>query len=142
MIARNEEHCGLRRRFQFPEGSRRQFSLALSVLVLLLGAGYTYYRVMPDCCAPPMPTIAPEAIQQFRNTCVKEARHANGGGDLVMDDQTEAKIGAYCGCVSDALMAKVSPTEIASIADGTASTETLQRLDAIVGNCRSTLQQE
>jgi hypothetical protein len=130
----------LPRRFQFPEGTRRRFSLSLSVLVLLLGAGYAYYRVMPVCCAPPIPTIAPEAIQQFRNTCVKQARHANGGGDLVMDDETETKIGAYCGCIADSLAAKISPTEIAGIADGTANRETLQRLDAIVGDCRSKLQ--
>jgi len=129
----------LARRFQFPERTRRQFSLTLSVLVLILGAGYAYYRVMPDCCAPPMPTIASEAVQQFRNTCVKEARHANGGGDLVMDDETEAKIGAYCGCVADGMVAKVPPTEIAKIADNTVSDDTLKLLDAIVADCRGKL---
>jgi hypothetical protein len=130
----------LARRFQFPEGTRRRFSLALSVLVLILGAGYAYTRVMPPCCSPPAPSIAAEAIQQFRNTCVKEARHANGGGDLVMDDETEAKIGTYCGCVADGLTAKVPPTEIAKIADGTVGDDTLKRLDAIVADCRVKLQ--
>lgn len=128
------------RRFQLPPGSRRRFSLALSVLVLILGAGYAYYRVAPVCCAPPAPTIAAEAVQQFRNTCVREARHANGGGDLVMDDATEAKIGAYCGCVADGLVAKVPPTEIARIADGTVGDDTLKLVDAIVGDCRAKLQ--
>ena len=117
------------RRFQFPEGTRRQFSLSLSVLVLILGAGYAYYSVMQ--------TSTPS--QQFRNTCVKEARHANGGGDLVMDDETEAKIGAYCGCVADTLVAKVPPSEIAKIADGTVGDDTLKRLDAIVADCRANL---
>jgi len=130
----------LRRRFEFPEGTRRQFSLALSVLVLILGAGYAYYHVMSACCALPTPTIATEAVQQFRNTCVKEARHANGGGDLVMDDETEAKIGAYCSCVADGLLAKVPPTEIAKIADGTMTDDTLKRLDVIVADCRAKLQ--
>jgi len=126
----------LARRFQFPEGTRRRFSLALSVLVLILGAGYAYTRVMP---APPATGIAAEAVQQFRNTCVKEARHANGGGDLVMDDETEAKIGAYCGCVADGLQAKVPPTEIAKIADNTVGDDTLKLLDAIVADCRAKL---
>jgi ApbE superfamily uncharacterized protein (UPF0280 family) len=112
--------------------------MADSVLVLILGAGYAYYRVMPPCCAPP--GIAAEAVQQFRNTCVKEARHANGGGDLAMDDETEAKIGAYCGCVSDGLEAKVPPIEIAKIADNAVSDDTLKRLDAIVADCRAKLQ--
>ncbi len=126
----------LARRFQFPEGTRRHFSLALSVLVLLIGAGYAYWRTLP----PQQAGIAAEAVQQFRNTCVKEARHANGGGDLVMDDATEAKIGAYCGCVADGLVAKASPLEIAKIPDGTVSDETLKLLDAIVADCRSKLQ--
>ena len=119
-----------------PPASRRQFSLALSVLVLILGAGYAYYRVMP---APHSPSIAAEAVQQFRNTCVKEARHANGGGDLVMDDATEARIGAYCGCVADGLVAKVPPAEMAKIADSDVSDDMLKLLDAIVANCQDKL---
>jgi hypothetical protein len=140
MMARTSGVIPVRRRWQFPEGTRRQFSLALSVLVLLLGVGYVYLRLMPACCAPPQPSIATEAVQQFRNTCVKQARHANGGGDLVMDDVTEAKIGAYCGCVADGLVAKAAPMEIAKIPDGTVSAETLKLLDAIVGDCRAKLQ--
>jgi hypothetical protein len=140
MIAPGEELLTLRWHFQLPPASRRQFSLMLSVLVLVLGAGYAYYRVAPVCCAPPTPTIATEAVQQFRNTCVKEARHANGGGDLVMDDETEAKIGGYCGCVADGLVAKASPLEMAKIPDGTVGADTLKLLDAIVADCRGKLQ--
>ena len=123
-------------RFQIPTLSRRQFSLALSIAVLILGGMYVYSR----STTPPAPGIATEAMQQFRNTCVKEARHANGGGDLVMDDATEAKIGAYCGCVADSLAAKVPPMEVAKIADGTMSDETMKKLDAIVADCRVKLQ--
>ena len=130
----------MRWRIDLPPASRRQFSLALSVLVLLAGAGYAYYRVMPNCCAPPASGIAVEDIQRFKNICVKDARHANGGGDLVMDDETEAKIGGYCGCVADSLVAKASPLEIAKIADGTVGDDTLKLLDAIVADCRAKLQ--
>jgi hypothetical protein len=108
-------------------------------LVLLAGAGYAYYRVIPNCCAPPVPTIAAEAAQQFRNTCVKEARHANGGGDLVMDDATEARIGGYCGCVADGLVAKVPPEQMAKIADSEVDDDMLKLLDAIVAGCQSKL---
>ncbi len=127
-------------RFELPPASRRQLSLALSVLVLLLGAGYAYYRVMPVCCAPPIPGIAGEAVQQFRNTCVKAARHANGGGDLVMDDATEEKIGAYCGCISDAVASNVPTPEIARIAQGQTSAATLSLLDRIVDGCKPKLE--
>ena len=105
-------------------------------MVLLAGAGYAYYRTTP----PARPSIAAEAVQQFRNTCVKEARHANGGGDLVMDDATEARIGAYCGCVADGLVAKVPPEQMAQIADSEVSDDMAQLLDAIVADCQSKLQ--
>jgi hypothetical protein len=137
IIAPREEQPTVRWRFRLPPASRRQFSLSLSVLVLILGAGYAYTRMVPNCCAPPAPGIAAEAVQQFKNTCVKEARHANGGGDLVMDDETEAKIGSYCGCVADGLVAKASPLEIAKIPLGN---DTLKLLDAIVADCRAKLQ--
>ena len=104
--------------------------------MLIVGAGYAYYRTMP----PSRPSIAAEAVQQFRNTCVKEARHANGGGDLVMDDATEAKIGAYCGCVADGLVAKVPPEQMAKIADSDVSDDMVKLLDAIVAGCQSKLQ--
>jgi hypothetical protein len=126
----------LARRFQIPEGTRRHFSLTLSVLVLLAGAGYAYYRTMP----PTRPSIAAEAVQQFRNTCVKEARHANGGGDLVMDDATEARIGGYCGCVADGLVAKVPPEQMAKIADSDVDDDMVKLLDAIVAGCQAKLQ--
>ncbi len=118
--------------------SRRHFSLLLAVAVLILGGFYTYDRAVQRQRA--LPGIAADALQQFRNTCVKEARHANGGGDLVMDDATEAKIGGYCGCVADGLVAKVAPMEIARIADGKMSDDTLRRLDVIVADCRAKLQ--
>jgi hypothetical protein len=105
--------------------------------VLLLGAAYlvTY----PACCAPP-PGPAQEAIQEFRNACMKAARHANGGGELVMDDETEARLGAYCGCVSDAIEGNVPATEIAKIGQGQASDTTLKLLDRIVAGCQPKLE--
>ena len=123
-------------RFRFPTVTRRHFSLVLSVLVLLLGAAYVYWRLGPM----PASNLTETEMRQFRNTCVREARHANGGGDLVMDDETEAKIGAYCGCVADGMGAKVSPTELAKIADGTVGEETLKKLDATVADCRGKLE--
>jgi hypothetical protein len=78
-------------------------------------------------------------VQEFRNTCMKAARHANGGGDLVMDDATEAKIGAYCGCVSDAIESNVPAAEIAKLGQGQASDTTLKLLDRIVDGCKPKL---
>jgi hypothetical protein len=125
-------------RFRIPSLSRRRISMALSIAVLILAGMYVYAR--STCCTPPAPGIAAEAMQQFKNTCTREARHANGGGDLAMDEDTEAKIGAYCGCVADGLSARVPPLEVAKIADGTMSDETIKKLDAIVADCRAKLE--
>jgi len=121
-------------RFRIPTVSRRHFSLGLSVLVLVLAAGYLVYRPTGPA------TITTDAAQAFRNTCMRTARQANGGGDLVMDEATETKIGAYCGCVSDAIEGNVAPGEIAKLAQGTASDTTLQLLDRIVSGCKPQLQ--
>jgi len=120
-------------RFTLPKVSRRHFSLILSVLVLALAAAYLMQRAQP-------PQIGGEALQAFRNTCMKAARHANGGGDLVMDEATEAKIGAYCGCMSDAVAGNVPPKELDRIAQGTASATTMQLLTRIVDGCKPQLE--
>jgi hypothetical protein len=122
-------------RFKLPTASRRQVSTMLVILVLVLAVVYlTEFRI----AAPATPTAA--AMQAFRNTCATSARHANGGADLVMDDATEEKIGAYCGCVSDAVAGNVAPAEIERIAQGSASDTTMQLLTRIVEGCKPRLE--
>lgn len=124
-------------KFPLPTVTRRGTSFALVALVLVLGVAYTIYY--PICCAP-QPDAFETVMQEFRNTCMKSARHANGGGDLVMDDATEAKLGAYCGCVADAVQGNVEPTEIARIGQGSASDATMQLLTRIVEGCKPKLE--
>ncbi len=122
------------KRFSLPTASRRQVSTAMIILVMVLAVVYlTEFRINAPTDG------APESMQGFRDTCVKAARHANGGGDLVMDDATEEKIGAYCGCVSDAVAANVPTPEIARIAQGQTSDATLSLLDRIVDGCKPKL---
>jgi hypothetical protein len=121
-------------RFRLPKVSRRHFSLILSILVLAVAAAYLLDR------AQSRQPIAADAVQAFRNSCMKAARHANGGGDLVMDEATEAKIGAYCGCVSDAVASNVPPAEIARIAQGQTNDTTLKLLDGIIDGCKPKLE--
>jgi hypothetical protein len=122
------------KRFSLPTASRRQVSTAMIILVLVLAVVYlTEFRIN----APAGDT---DAVQAFRNTCMKAARHANGGGDLVMDDATEAKIGAYCSCMVDAVQSNVPPEEIAKIARGRTSEKTLALLDRIVDGCKAQME--
>ena len=123
------------KRFSLPTASRRQVSTGMIILVMVLAVAYlAVYRIN----APAGGTQ--EAMQTFRNTCMKAARHANGGGDLVMDDATEEKIGAYCGCVADSVAGNVAPDEITRIAQGSASATTMQLLTRIVDGCKPKLE--
>lgn len=124
-----------------PKVTRRQFSLTLSVLVLIAGGLYAYYRAPYVCCAPPPSDPRTVALQEFRNGCMKTARHANGGGDLVMDDATEAKIGAYCGCVADAIDANVPPADIVKLGEDQESDATRKLLGNIIQGCQPKLAQ-
>jgi hypothetical protein len=122
------------KRFTLPTASRRQVSTAMVILVLVLAVVYvTQFRMNA-------PGSTEEAVQAFRNTCVKAARHANGGGDLVMDDDTEAKIGAYCSCMVDAVQSNVPPEEITRIAQGQTSEQTLALLGRIVDGCKAKME--
>ncbi|WP_459856595.1 hypothetical protein [Dongia sp. agr-C8] len=110
--------------------------MALAALVLILGFAYAIYY--PSCCAKPEEA---EAMQAFRTTCMQSARRANGGnGDLVMDDATEAKIGAYCHCMAEAVRRNLSEAEVARIAKGQTSDTTLALLGRIVDGCRAQME--
>ena len=103
------------------------------ILVLVLAVAYlTQFRIAA-------PTPWAQSLQSFRNDCAKAARHANGGGDLVMDDATEEKIGAYCGCVADAMQSNVEPAEIEKIGRGQPSDKTVQLMSRIVEGCKPQL---
>ena len=122
------------KRFSVPTPSRRQTSTALVILVLVLAVVYlTQFRIAA-------PTPWAQSLQSFRNDCVKAARHANGGGDLVMDDATEEKIGAYCGCVADAMQGNVEPAEIEKIGRGQPSDKTVELMSRIVEGCKPQLE--
>ena len=104
------------------------------ILVLVLAVVYVALFRMNA------PDGTQEAVQAFHNTCVKAARHANGGGDLVMDDETEAKIGAYCDCMVEAVQINVPPEEITRIAKGETSEKTLALLGRIVDGCKAKME--
>jgi hypothetical protein len=122
-------------RFTLPTASRRQVSTAMIILVMVLAVVYlTLFRINAPTDG------AREAVSAFRATCMKAARHANGGGDLVMDDDTEAKIDAYCSCMVQAVQSNVPPEEITRIAQGQTSETTLALLGRIVDGCKAQME--
>jgi hypothetical protein len=123
------------KRFALPTVTRRQTSTAMIVLVMVLAV---LYLVQFRMSAPVSPWA--QAMQSFRNDCMKAARHANGGGDMVMDEATEEKIGAYCGCMAEAMKSNVQPAEIERIGRGQASDTTVQLLSRIAEGCKPQLE--
>lgn len=116
----------------------RNFSLSLAVLVLLAGGGWAYWR--STCCAPPLDTREIQAagiLAEFHTTCLKEARKANGGSDLVMDPATEDKLVGYCDCVADALPARISAKELENLGLGEQDEATTQAIGVIVAECQA-----
>ena len=117
----------------------RNLSLSLAVVVLLIGAGWAYW--WPVCCArQPMDVKEIQAagiLAEFHTACLKEARKANGGGELVMDPATEDKLTGYCDCVADALPARVSPAELEKLGLGEQSESTTQAIGVIVDECQA-----
>ena len=119
--------------------SSRRSSLALAVVVLLAGAGWAYWRSI--CCAPAA-TVEKEfqaagILAEFHTTCLKEARKANGGGELVLDAATEDKLVSYCDCVAEALPARISTTELEKLGLGEQSDATTDAIGVVVGECQA-----
>lgn len=117
----------------------RNFSLSLSILVLLLGAGWAYWwpvwHAAPSRDAKEVETAG--ILAEFHTTCLKEARKANGGGELAMDAATEEKLVGYCDCVADALPARISPGEVEKLGLGEQSETTDRMIGVIVSDCQA-----
>jgi hypothetical protein len=80
---------------------------------------------------------AEKARASFIETCKKQGRLANGGGQLSMDDATEESLDQYCSCVADHFDQALSAEEITAIGAGTASQETVAKLGGVVITCQA-----
>lgn len=80
---------------------------------------------------------AGKARASFIETCKQQGRLANGGGTLRMDDATEESLDQYCSCVADHFDQALSPAEINAVGAGTASRETVAKLNGVVTTCQA-----
>lgn len=72
----------------------------------------------------------------FIETCKQQGRAANGGGALRMDDATEERLDQYCSCIADHFDQALNQSEITAIGNGTASQESLAKLNGVLTTCR------
>jgi hypothetical protein len=115
-----------------PGAIPRHFLLILGVILLavLIGGGaFVYLRDLGGGARDSERT-------GFITTCKQQGRIANGGGALAMDDATEAALDRYCGCVADRLERALDPVEMGKIGDGSATPDSLAKLDRVVAACR------
>lgn len=112
---------------------KRRRVLFVPLAVLLLAGGWLVLRSQTsDDAADKQASRA-----GFIETCKQQGRLANGGGQLRMDDATEEGLDLYCSCVADHFDRALSPDEINAVGAGTASSETVTKLNGVVTSCQA-----
>jgi hypothetical protein len=112
--------------------TKRRVLIALVILILAAGAGF----LLRNRITQEDPTKL-AARADFITTCKEQGRLANGGGTaLRMDDATEDGLDRYCTCVADHFDRNLSPAEIRSVGDGSASQDVLAKLNAVMSTCQ------
>lgn len=94
--------------------------------ILLLGGLWLFLRHEP----------ASEPLSAFQQSCIEGQRRTATGQTLPLDEESEAKILAYCTCVAEEVGKRLSATELAGLGLGQPSQETGAKLDLVIAYCR------
>lgn len=77
------------------------------------------------------------ALDAFQQACTGGQRQGIAGSTLPLDDETEAKLLAYCDCAAREVATRLSSQELADIGLGQSSAEVHAKLNAIFEQCRA-----
>ena len=79
------------------------------------------------------------SLDAFQQACTGGQRQGITGGasTLPLDDETEAKLLAYCDCAAREVATRLSSRELADIGLGQSSAEVHAKLSAIFEQCRA-----
>lgn len=105
-------------------------ALALTITLILISA-FGLFRADNETSS-----TDEKARASFIEACKQQGRAANGGGQLRMDDVTEEKLDLYCSCVADHFGQALTSAEIEAVGAGSASQETLAKLNNVVTTCQ------
>ena len=108
---------------------------AVVIAVCLLGGLWLFLRFE-------RPSAALDAFQQAciagqRQSITGSVTGGIAGGSLPLDDETEAKLLAYCDCVARAVGTRLSPQELADIGLEQSNPAVSSKLAAIFDACRA-----
>lgn len=99
---------------------------ALVIAAALLGGLWLFLRGEP----------ASAPLSAFQQSCVEGQRRAIAGQALPLDDASETKILAYCGCVAEEVTKRLGGEELAALGLGQPGAATRAKLDQIMAYCR------
>lgn len=99
---------------------------AVILAILALGGLWLFLRHEP----------ASEPLSAFQQSCIEGQRRAVTGETLPLDDESEAKILAYCTCVAEEIGRRLSGEELAALGLGQSSAAAGAKLDETIAYCR------
>src|SRR5262245_41965808 len=98
---------------------------AVAVAVLSLGGLWLFLRQQP----------AASTLSAFQATCLEGQRRGISGGTLPLDDETEARMFAFCSCVEQEVGNQLSEQDIAAIGLAQSSKDVDAKIGAILALC-------
>lgn len=93
----------------------------------LLGGFWLFLRQVPPS----------NVLNSFQETCLEGQRRGISGGTKPLDDETEARLLAFCGCVEQEVGSRLSQLDIAAIGLEQSTKDVNAKLGAIFNLCRA-----
>jgi hypothetical protein len=100
---------------------------AIILAACLLGGFWLFLRQVPPS----------NVLNSFQETCLEGQRRAVAGDTRPLDDETEARLLAFCGCVEQEVASRLSQLDIAVIGLEQSTEEVNAKLGAIFNLCRA-----
>ncbi|WP_119299889.1 hypothetical protein [Dongia deserti] len=99
---------------------------AIVLAVFLLGGLWLFLRQVPPS----------HTLSSFQQTCIEGQRRGISGNARPLDDATETRLLAFCDCVAEEVVSRLSQQDIAAIGLEQSSQAIDAKLAAIFARCR------
>jgi hypothetical protein len=99
---------------------------AIVVAICILGGLWLFLRQVPPN----------ESLSAFQQACIDGQRRSISGGTRPLDDQSEARMLAFCDCVAKEVGGRLSQQDIAAIGLEQSGQALNDKLEAIFALCR------